>query len=176
MLAKLDIRDIIANHFQTLKDYGSTRYNRVDVVLFYGVPAVASVILIILGFTISDEIANILITSLSIFAALLLNLLLMIFDTLRKMRDSGSPELGGVRKELLQQTYANISYSILISLVSVFVLMGFAVWNISVTGWWVILLQKVASLLVYFLTINFLLTLFMVLKRINRLLSKELDT
>ena len=175
MLTKLNVIGIITDHFRTLRTYNSKSYSWDEIGLMYGLPVVVAIVLLLFGFTVSDEIANILITSLSVFAALLLNLLLMLFDSLSKVQQGSAEQVEKARKELIRETYANISYSILVALVCIFVLVGFAIWNLGINNLAITVLKQTASGLVYFLVLNFLLTLFMVLKRIHVLLSKELD-
>ncbi|MEZ4713139.1 MAG: hypothetical protein R3A44_38475 [Caldilineaceae bacterium] len=170
MLTKLNIWSIISDHFQTLKKYKGKGYSKSDILAFYGLPILVASLLIF-WFSVSDEVANALITSLSVFAGLLLNLLLLVFDTLRKEEAKEDK----VRQQVLKETYSNISYAILISLLCIILLVGFAIWDGGFSGTWVTVLKIVASWIVYFLTINFLLTLLMILKRVHILMSLEYD-
>lgn len=170
MLTKLNIFGIVIDHLNTLGTYRGRRYKGVEIFIFYGLPFLLSLALLWFGFSLNDNTANILLTSLSIFAGLLLNLLLMIFDAIRKTKDDkDDPE----RETLLKETYSNIAYCILIALTCTLILMGFAIWDISYNPGWVSILKAFVSALVYFLVFNFSLTLFMVLKRIHSLLSHE---
>ena len=175
MLTKLNVIGIVTDHFRTLRAYNSRSNSWGEIGLLYGVPALAAIVMLVFGFTVSDETANILITSLSVFAALLLNLLLMLFDSLSKVQQGNAEQVEKARKELIRETYANISYSILVALACISILIGFAIWDLGINNLAITLLKQIASGLVYFLVLNFLLTLFMVLKRIHVLLSRELD-
>ena len=192
MLAKVNVWSIVTSHFDTFRPYETGRttergrnrnYNLGDIFIYYVVPGIAATLLVWwLSFTISDNVANILLTSLSILAALLLNLLLMVFDTLRKFQEENKQRINELtskellRWDLLKQTYINISYCILVSLICVLILMCVAIWDTNSTAGWILYLKRVVSFATYFLVLNFSLTLFMVLKRIHNLFSSEIDS
>lgn len=163
MSRKLDVRDIVVDHVATLKDARTGRRSRADIVAFFALPILIAGGLIWAGLRLDSTEIAILITALSIFAALLLNLLLLIHSIITGM-GTGAETLR--RRNLLQELYANISYAILISVVAITLLLIDAVASNS-------LVRFVVSVLVYFLVSNFLLTLFLVLKRIHKMLGAE---
>lgn len=167
MAGRINVWAIVRDHVRTLKDADDDRYSAADLVLFVVVPGALAGGLWYLGISLTREAVNVLITSLSVFAALLFNLLLLIYDIVRKPPERG--ELQGFKKLFLQQVYANISFCILISLVAVIVLV------ISYLELpWPVLTHLVAAV-IYYLLLLFILTLFMVLKRVHVLLKQEFE-
>ena len=164
---KINVSQIIADHFHTLRDITAEKTSVWDVLLFFGLPFLAAVLILFgLGTHIDRAASNILITSLSVFSGLLLNLLLLIYDLVaREEQEAGANQKPGHRVLLLREIFANISYSILVSVFCVAILL-IAYLDIG-TGFFL----KFFSFSVYFLVIQFLLTMFMVLKRVHVLLS-----
>lgn len=164
MSNKINVLKIITEHISTLKDYGTGRYDVCDLILFFFIPFLIAAILPFFKLLITKEVANVLITSFSIFVGLLFNLLLLIYDV------SGKPGLiklsSNPKFNLLRQTYINTSFCILIS---IFTLILLLVFFIPIN----IIMLKILSFLVYYLLGVFVLTLFMVLKRVYTLLSNE---
>ena len=130
-----------------------------------------------------ESLANALTTSFSIFSALLFNLLLLVYDISEKdsnLSNKNLPDLvaqkrQNSRRKLLQEVYINVSFSILIATVAVVLLLFYFLLDTIGNSSIVCTFTKVVAFGVYYLAIQFLLTLFMVLKRIYRLLSKAFE-
>jgi hypothetical protein len=161
MLRRIDVRVIVRDHIGTLTDYRTGRRYLGDYVLFFVAPIVAAALLLWQCVLLNATIANIVITSLAIFAGLLFNLLLLAHGMIRSTPPDGVDE-----KRLIVEIYSNISYAILVSLAAIVVSL---ISYISPALWFV----YSASALAHFLVLNFLLTLLMILRRIHILLSKE---
>ena len=175
MIEKIDIGKILKNHIMTLRKVNSTKISFQDIMLFYALPILFSLLIIYYyNFTLTKNATNILITSMSIFIALLLNLLLLLFDIIRKNRLANDSTTNDpkyiIYYKLLYEIYINISYCICIALFSIILLLIFPI--LSRTNKLII---YIISFLIYFLTSNFLLTMFMILKRMFILISKEMD-
>ncbi len=164
---KINVSRIIRDHIGTLIDAQTRKISVWDLILFFVLPAIAAVlILFVMGTPIDRPISNILITSLSVFSGLLLNLLLLIYDlVMKEVQESGQEQEPTPKGQLLREIVANISYSILVSVFCVAILL-IAYLDIG-SG----VFLKIFSFSVYFLVIQFLLTLFMVLKRVHVLFS-----
>ena len=163
MSSKIDVRDLVRDHLATLVDRRTGRKSALDLTVFFVLPLIASAALAARGWTLSREASSILITALSIFAGLLFNLLVLVHGLIRR----DDPLLQVDERVLLKQIYANISFATLISLTALVPLVGQALWNDA--GW----PGRLLSSLSYFLIGNFLLTLFMILKRVHTLLGNE---
>lgn len=176
MLDKVNISLIIKKHFSTFQDEKTGEKDYVDHLIFIYIPIIISIVLAYF-FHDLEKFTTILITSLSIFTGLLFNLLLLTYDLIKRNENEKSIKNGEdiktkkdnditIKGRLLKQIFSNISYSILISIFAIlFLLLSFA-WN---NCYYNITLSSI----IYFLVINFFLTLLMVLKRTHNLLSSE---
>ena len=163
MLAKIDIRDIVRDHLATLVDYRTQKSSGLDYVLFFVVPAVAAAGLMYVKVGLTDTAVNVLITALSIFAGLLFNLLVLIASLVDKR---SAPTGESDARQVMKSIYANIAYSLLVSLLTLLPLGVFATLNDA-------LAKKIAMAVSYYFIGHFALTLLMVLKRMHVLLSFE---
>jgi hypothetical protein len=200
MLEKINITKIFVEQVSTFKKYGSDKYSSMDIALFLVLPAIISgFLLLACNMPLTSGMIVVLVTSFSIFAALLFNLLLLTYDIVVKSnngkekredvndsqgKSNGSKKLT-VTEKLLKETYINISFCITISLISIILLIilyffveaetaanlgknipSFLVNSLTYT-------VPFFSFLVYYLSSQFMLTLLMIIKRINVLLSKQ---
>jgi hypothetical protein len=168
MIGKVDFRAVIKDHYETLTDENANTLSGWDFILFYLVPICVACVLIGFHLIIGKGMTNVLITALAIFAGLLFNLLLLIFDIANKPRPE-ELKLSSNKKRFLKEIYSNIAYAILISLITIIILL--AHYGFLTMGW--NLAQHLSVFIVYFLFGNFVLTLLMVLKRIHILLATE---
>jgi uncharacterized Tic20 family protein len=212
VLEKINVIKVFEEHFETLKKYNSDSYSLEDIFLFIILPAILAYALIRCNISLTNNVIIILVTSFSIFAALLFNLLLLIYDIVSKSNGRKSNENNNdiestaninegssnkiekkkkknlsLKEKLLKQTYVNISFNITISIISItFLLILYLMketiaiaidgGNISQTILSVFQsLIPVLSFFIYYFLIQFMLTLFMILKRIHVLLSKEFE-
>ena len=172
-MEKINPAKIIKDHIRTLKSYNSDRYSSWDSIIFLIFPiGLAGVLAYYFPKSEKnpDEIfdkttVDILVTSLSIFAGLLFNLLIMIYGIVKKV-PKGEP-YAELKATFLKEIYTNISYSIFISMLAVVILI------ISLLGSSYRIIQIAIACSVYFLITNFILTLLMILRRVHILLSQE---
>lgn len=167
MFNKINIKQIIADHLATLQSFRTGKVSIGDLVVFFGLPGVLSALIVwLLHYKLGRDFSNVLITSLSVFSALLFNLLLLIYDILRK--EDKEKEESKLRRRFLKEIYANISFSILVSVITIILLLLLFV-DIQNEG-----IISIINFFIYFLVTNFILTLLMVLKRVHILLSQEM--
>jgi len=180
MFAKISVAGIVKDHISTLKNNRTDKIHYPDIFLFFCLPAILSSLMLYAGVLLTDSLVNGLITSFSIFSALLFNLLLLVYSIAEKNPDSTKItdqleiKKNAQRRELLREIYINVSFSILISTISVVILLTYFL-KISNCFFWKVNLcsfQWLLAAILYYLSIQFLLTLFMVLKRIYKLLAK----
>jgi hypothetical protein len=184
MFEKINVCSIIKDHLVTLKNYNDSELNETsnpsieDIFIFFISPLIIAAIIVYFHFVLTKDIISILVPSLSIFAALLFNLLLLIYDITRnKNNNDEESEITKLKQSFLKQIYSNISYSILVAVIAV----AFSV----ITYFYLTCIGKEntpssyiilpMSFGVYFLGIQFILTLLMILKRIHVLLAKEFE-
>jgi hypothetical protein len=171
-MSKIDVWPIVARHFETLRDHGTGKRNPTDIFVFFGVPLVTSGAVVYYHITLTADALNAVLASFSIFAGLLLNLLLLVYT--RAGEEVKADMFASNIKRFVRQLSENIEFAVL---VSVFVVICALIAIVSLrdepnvkphTG------PVVTTILVY-LTSNFLLTLLMVLKRIHAMLVEKLD-
>jgi hypothetical protein len=88
MFSKIDIFSIVVDHFATLKNYKTGKIYLPDLLVFFIVPLLLSILLVHFKVQVGKDFANAVLTCFSIFAGLLFNLLLLIFDIADKQSAS----------------------------------------------------------------------------------------
>ena len=212
MFTRLNVRVILAVHLKTLRSHRTGKIRASEFFLFFVLPMfIALVAVYPLQVLLTENLVNLLITVFSIFAGLLFNLLILVFEIADKESDKAkslilnrssyeaknSQDLldttqetlkdSRLVREILYETYINISFCILISIFGIMTLLLHIVSPSSVLK---LLNNPQSNLVVAFKSIDltfkvlisfvsyytfyvFLLTLLMVLKRIYKLLSKR---
>lgn len=155
---KINIRDIVREHWSTLKD-DTTGSQANDVLLFYGVPVAAAAICALLNITLNKDAINVLTNALAIMAGLLFNLLVV----LQGLAAANAEQNQRVR-EFAREVYNNIAYAIVAS-ISALIPLAVAAGSL-ITGWVFLAASAVSIALV----LHFALTMFMVLKRMHAML------
>lgn len=166
MFSRINIWLIVLDHIKTMRNFETDKISIEDVLLFLVAPVGGAVLLVFrLQFRLDIDSTNALITSLSLFSALLFNLLLLIFDILRKEKDNrrNSP----LRMQFLSQIYSNVSFGILVAVISIALLLLLFI-RIDI-----LLVVDMLNLIIDVLVINFILTMLMILKRVHILLRQE---
>lgn len=173
MLDKIDVSRIIAGHVDTLRDFSSGRRSFADIAVFFGTPLVVAGLAWYLRWGLYVDALNAILAAFAIFAALLLNLLLLIYTFSTDRSHPGA--LAKVRGALVRELHDNIAFATLTSIaIVVATLISVAQLKIQDpinprhTG-------RVMTFVIVYLTTNFILTVLMVLKRIHVLLSRELE-
>ncbi|HVT73807.1 MAG TPA: hypothetical protein VHD61_11770 [Lacunisphaera sp.] len=176
MTSKIDFLKIVSAHWKTLHHSASKNVSKSDIVLFYVAPAgIAAVLVWVLNRNLTTNAVNFLATIFSIFVGLLLNLLVIIIGQLPKKDEpkKGEPKespsqatLTNYRDRLLEETFSNISYSILVSVILIVLLFL----SRLTSG----VLLQIASAISFAFVGNFLLTLLMILKRVDSILNREI--
>jgi hypothetical protein len=165
IITKINVAAIVSDHWGTLVHEHNHKPSLVDYLIFYGLPLVAAGLLVWLKGVFGQAVTGILITSFSVFAALLFNLLLLVYDLVK--RDTSAK----LKLRFLEQIYNNIAYSILVAIS----LIVFLLLNLVALSFPFMQPRLVIAFLVYFLAANFILTILMVLQRVHALFSKEFD-
>lgn len=165
MLAKVDIRAIWGNHIATLKDERTDQTSYPDLFLFYAVPVVLGALVYLVGVRVSDNAIDVLTNALAILAGLLFNLLVML-QTIKW------PDEHPQKRSLLElatQSYHNIAYAIIVSLVALVLLVVSANYTSGSEG------RAILGSAVSAAVIHFGLTMCMVLKRMHSMLKVDFD-
>ncbi|AZO35530.1 hypothetical protein EOA27_21940 [Mesorhizobium sp. M2A.F.Ca.ET.037.01.1.1] len=152
---------IVRDHFATLKDEGTDKVSVADYLVMLGAPIALALLAWALGFSIPDAYVGTLVSVFAIFAGLLFNVLVLIYS----FADSSRGANKELRDRLLRQSFSNISFTIVSSLVIVFLLTSL-LFTCGIT-------QRILETLATAIAINFFLSLLMVLKRIHVLLRDK---
>lgn len=169
MINKLSFENIIKSHISTMRDNSTDRMSLGDVFVFFVLPLMFAIPLTY-SYALNKDLTNSIITSASIFAGLLLNLLVLIYSLVDKFKQNGNGSV--VKRKVLEQTFSNISFCILISVILVVACMlGFRTDDEINKG--VTFEKSVADFVVYYLTTMLALHLLMILKRIHLLMESE---
>jgi hypothetical protein len=161
MLEKINIRNIITNHLDSLKNHNTKKSSFDDWLTFFWMPVFVACIFCYFKVTLSNDAINIIITSLSILIGLLINVIVLIFDMIK--RDNKNK----IKNELLRELLSNISFTILLSIFLIGTTLATFIRNS--------LIKSIATFLVFLLLSNFILTILMILKRMHTLFRHEID-
>jgi Kef-type K+ transport system membrane component KefB len=167
---KINVLPIISRHLDTLSNYGEEKRSWVDLTLFYVFPVLGGIVLALLKFGFRIDAVNGFLNAFSILTGLLLNVLVLVLSL-----TNPSPTLSvdlRLRRELLREVFANICVSILVSVGVVCTAIVALSYMKSQPG---AQTGPVATFLLTSCTLNFVLTLLMVIKRMYSLLDKELE-
>lgn len=165
-MTKLNVWSIVVEHWDTLRSHDSGARSRGDLVAFAALPVVVGVGLGLCDIRLESGAAEVFIAAFSIFAGLLLNLLLLTHTVLiRHDADRDRPK----RREFLRQVYRNVSYSVLTCLVALVALVVLVLFDPYGRP------ALVLSSATFAIALHFLLTLLMVLKRVHAMLAAEFD-
>lgn len=184
MLSRYNPVDIIRDHLHTIYDYSKAKdihnpqIDRGACLVFFGIPLlVAWAIVYWLGVRLGDSGLNAMLTAFSLFAGLLLNMLILVHTVIKSIlvelqqagiSTSSARQINFERLALAKELYYNISFGVLVSMAQiVFLLLG--MWDrLTLLGW-----AAVVNFAVVSLAGVFVLTLLMVLKRSHVLMASE---
>ena len=169
MFDKIDISDIVRDHLGTLRNNATKRYRPWDFVLFFGGPSFVATVLVLIYGDFPANLIGVAATSLSVFTALLLNLLLLAYNITRNSKAPADPHIRNTREELFHEIFSNIAFAVLVASMAVVSVFIFGIVQECEQP----IVTKSLSLVVYSMGALFLLTLLMLLKRVYVLLKNE---
>lgn len=183
MSKKVNISGIIRGHIQTLTNADSEIISRLDIFTFYLLPLALSITALIFGFNLNRELVSLLVNFGSIFTALLLSVLVLVYDQECKLNEKGDTDsLYTVRKELLHHLYYNISYSIICSITLVItafahttlekLIIPISIEALSISYNFFVN-EGIITPIVIFISANLILTIIMIVKRMHALLTTQ---
>jgi hypothetical protein len=194
MSSKINIYDIISGHISTLKKPDSDSLNKIDIITFYGIPLLFSIFGILKDFDLDKDLTSLLVNFGSIFTALLLSVLVLIYDQENKLDDKRSMiekankannkfeeiPFYEEKKQILSELYFTICYCVIGSMALVFVA---AINSVIKTDEVTIAIKflsfkfdfntDVFTPLCVYIAINLILTIVMIVKRMHVLLTTE---
>lgn len=170
MMDKIDVRPVIARHVETLSDAGTGRIKWTDIFLFFVLPLLGGIVLVTIRFGFRIDAVNGFLNAFAIFTGLLLNVLVLVF-TLAAASSPLNVDLR-LRKEVLRQVFVNICFAIINAVAVVCTAMVALAYMRGIPG---ATTGRIATLLLTAITMNFVFTLVMIIRRMYFLLDKELE-
>ncbi|MBD3638337.1 MAG: hypothetical protein HUJ25_13375 [Crocinitomicaceae bacterium] len=153
-MSKININNIIVEHFKSQFTTGF------DYFIFMLIPALLTTLLVWFEISLKFQ-AGIIISSLSIFIGLFINVLVLLFDIIRRYTDRS------IKIEVLKQVMANISFTVLLS--------GIAIICLFLTKIHHELSSKIFNGITIYLLAWIMLNILMILKRIYVLFLDEIN-
>lgn len=174
MSSKINILGIVKGHFSTLT-HSNGKVLLSDVFTFALSPLILSGISMYAGFNLTDNLSSLLVNFGAIFTALLLSVLVLVYDQESKLNDKGKgTPLFASKKRILNELYYNISFSILLAItlvVSCFLHAVFKDCKTSVYDFFDIIYDVyLITPAVIFLIASLILNIVMIVKRMHSLL------
>lgn len=202
---KINILSIITDHISTLKNYRTGKYKKIDFMIFFILPIIIAIILAVLHPLLTEQTPNALLISLSVFTALMLNLLMLIYNLLSGIDEKDNnndieteTDKKSLKIRFIKEIYYNIAFCILVSIITIFLLIIISlniigedqikqlviyvdtlhksmpfIFNVTSLES-VKYIREMLTFSVYYLLFVFVFTLFMILKRVHILFSKEI--
>ncbi|RMB27734.1 hypothetical protein C8J47_3266 [Sphingomonas sp. PP-F2F-G114-C0414] len=169
---KINISSIIRDHWKTLRRADSKSLSYYDLLLFYGAPTLLAGFFYWEAMALTRDAYNVSITFFGIFIALMLNIQVAIFGIFQRRWESPTDKRlaeiqsrqAAARRTLLTELNANVSYVVLVCVISLFSVLLFYVQDWK---------NGVPPAVTVFFYGHFLLTLLMVVKRAHALFQKE---
>jgi hypothetical protein len=183
MSSKINVKSIIAGHIKTLHAGNNEKISWVDLLVFFFIPLAISVIFLYFQINISKEVASLLVNFGAIFTALLLSVLVLVYEQSNKLKEKKDNDIFyNLKVKLLNELYYNICYSVLISIALVVICLLHSIMfdvssqikNSTLNFDFTIYYGKYFfSPITAFLTSNVVLTIVMVVKRMHTLLTTD---
>lgn len=161
LFTKISVVQIVKDHFETLVNQSSGKPDGSDFFTFFWIPLITAFVSVRLSIFMDSNFVGILISALSIFVGLLLNVIVILFDIVKGNKVSGS------KISVARESISNISFAILLSLLCIAL-------SLLTQMEWGKTFKNVAHFVTYFIVTEFAVTLLMVLKRMYRLFVGEL--
>ncbi|WP_255788090.1 hypothetical protein [Mycobacteroides abscessus] len=160
MTSKASVAPAVLAHFRTLRDDRTGGLRVFDFVLFLGMPTVTALVVWAVDFRMGD-IASLL-AALAVFTALLFGLVIFVFQLRVQLRSEGHDQDRPKLALLIDETFANVTYSVIVGLLTTCVGVVAAALATKDQGAPVVLSAVLSGLL-----LHLILTILMCLKRIH---------
>ena len=169
-MSKINIMAIVSSHVGTLRNYRTGKISASDFFVFAIVPLAVAGVTGWYGISFTTDVLNGLLQAFSIFAGLLLNLLVLVCGFSGTSKFSGTDQASAERRVFLSEVNDNLSFSIVVSLAVVVLCVAVLGLEARKPDW---ARHPLITSIVVALVGNFVLTLLLVLKRVHALLSDD---
>lgn len=171
--SKINVWYIIKGHLNTIKGTKGERLIS-DYFTFLVLPLLAATLVLLFNKGLNTDIAGLLVNFGAILTALLLSVLVLVYDQESKLSDKNN-ELYTKKKTLLKELYFNISYAIISSLILVFICLTYYVLLdasviLPIMEFKLNFNSHILAPITAFITTNLLLTIVMIVKRMHTML------
>lgn len=178
MSSKVNVTEILLGHIATLSDPAGNR-SVGDYLTFFLVPMLVAGLGLLAGYNLNKDVSSMLVNFGAIFTALLLSVLVLVYDQESKLEANKQLDpLYAAKKALLGQLYYNICFSILSSIVLVALCFVHSVVfrlvseiSFGATAFQFSYAKYIVTPIVIFVTANLLLTIVMIVKRMHAMLT-----
>lgn len=158
---KIDVKQIIKDHFATLVNFSTGKPDGSDFFTFFWLPVATAFLAVRLSIHMDSDFVGVLISALSIFVGLLLNVIVILFEIVKNDKVSGN------KVHIARESISNISFAILLSLISICL-------SLLTQMEWGDAFKDVSHFATYFIVVEFGVTILQVLKRMYVLFIDEL--
>lgn len=192
---RIEMSSILSQHLTTFYHYEKKQfYNKTEIpfsdkIVFFVIPVLFSVFLCFIGLRFNKDYVNITLTCLSIFTGLLFSLLTLVLGLIQGNQKIKIDEVAVEEKkktiariELTNHLFINIGFSIILSILAIILVLTTQLYPIKVISYintWKYygifkeLYFYLTNGIAYFLIIEFLLTLLMIVKRFTVLFLSQ---
>lgn len=192
MSSKINICEVLTGHFRTLRDADTDKASFWDIFTFIIFPAASAVLFTIFGSGITKDLISLLVNFSAILTALLLSVLVLVYDQESKIRQRKDTDtFYNSKKKLLTELYYNICYSILCGVFLVVLCFIVSLFSVDSSGYFhgstyayyiekvemnikINILNHILCPIIIFICIHLILNIIMIVKRMHALLT--LDT
>lgn len=191
MSSKINICEVLTGHFRTLRDADTKKISKWDVFTFIALPFIIAVLFSYIGNGITKDLISLLVNFSAILTALLLSVLVLVYDQESKIRQKKDTDtFYESKKTLLTELYYNICYSILCGVLLVVLCFIVSLFLVDKNGYfycetYVFFMEKpnitlhfnllsfILIPLVIFFCVHLILNIVMIVKRMHALLTLE---
>lgn len=159
---KIDITLILKDHIKTIVNANTNKLSVEDILIFIGVPILFAVLCANLKVILTNDLIDIIVSSLSIFVGLLFNIIVVLFDIVK------TEKVRIAKIVLVREVVSNISFAIVLSITTIFSSLS----TLLELGEW---FKKTMNFITFSFICLFLLTLLMILKRMYYLFVEEMQ-
>ena len=192
MSSKINICEVLIGHFRTLRDADTQKISIWDIFTFIILPFIVAASFSIFGSGITKDLISLLVNFSAILTALLLSVLVLVYDQESKIRQRIEIDtFYEAKKSLLTELYFNICYSILCGVLLVVLCFIVSLYSVDSSGYFHSLtheyffdkvnislklnvLTHILFPLIIYVCVHLILNIIMIVKRMHALLT--LDT
>lgn len=192
MISKINICEVLIGHFRTLRDADTKKISMWDIFTFIILPFIIAASFSFFGSGITKDLISLLVNFSAILTALLLSVLVLVYDQESKIRQRKDIDtFYESKKSLLTELYFNICYSILCGVFLVVLCFIVSLFSVDSSGYFygatheyfidkanitlkINMLTHILCPMIIYVCVHLILNIIMIVKRMHALLT--LDT